>query len=69
MSHGAIPTVGINDVPDPLPPDLKVLDVRDADGGDGAVAHVLLLGVQEAFSRGYFSSRDIRLSASGLPPV
>ena len=29
MSHDAIPTIGINDVPDPLPPDLEVLDVRE----------------------------------------
>ena len=29
MSYGAIPTVGIDDIPDPLPPDLHVLDVRE----------------------------------------
>ncbi|HEX6515492.1 MAG TPA: rhodanese-like domain-containing protein [Nocardioidaceae bacterium] len=29
MSYGTIPTVGIDGVPDPLPADLRVLDVRE----------------------------------------
>ncbi|MBA2464504.1 MAG: rhodanese-like domain-containing protein [Nocardioidaceae bacterium] len=29
MSYGAIPSVGVTDIPDPLPPNLSVLDVRE----------------------------------------
>jgi rhodanese-related sulfurtransferase len=52
MDHGPIPTVGISAVPDPLPDDVHVLDVReDVEWRHGHVEEALHIPLMQVPSR------------------
>jgi rhodanese-related sulfurtransferase len=52
MSYGTIPTVGIDGVPDPLPADLRVLDVREeVEWAHGHIEEAQLLPLIERRAR------------------
>lgn len=52
MSYGAIPTVDVSGVPDPLPENLKVLDVReDVEWAHGHIEGALHIPLMEVAAR------------------